>query len=85
LKKEEKIMAVKEEVIDILNTIIGEDISDQMDDDFFESGLLDSMATVELLLDLEGKFDIQAPVSEFDRNEWNTPNKVVNKVESLIG
>ncbi|AFT81417.1 D-alanine--poly(phosphoribitol) ligase subunit DltC [Leuconostoc carnosum] len=78
-------MAVKEEVIDILNTIIGEDISDQMDDDFFESGLLDSMATVELLLDLEGKFDIQAPVSEFDRNEWNTPNKVVNKVESLIG
>ncbi|ADG41223.1 MULTISPECIES: D-alanine--poly(phosphoribitol) ligase subunit DltC [Leuconostoc] len=78
-------MAVKEEVVDILNTIIGEDISDQMDDDFFESGLLDSMATVELLLDLETKFDIQAPVSEFNREEWNTPNKVVAKVESLIG
>lgn len=78
-------MAVKEEVVDILNTIIGEDISDQMDDDFFESGLLDSMATVELLLDLETKFDIQAPVSEFNHEEWNTPNKVVAKVESLIG
>ncbi|MGY3742025.1 D-alanine--poly(phosphoribitol) ligase subunit DltC [Leuconostoc inhae] len=78
-------MAVKEDVIDILNTIIGEDITDQMDDDFFDSGLLDSMATVELLLDLESKFDIQAPVSEFNRDEWNTPNKVVAKVESLIG
>lgn len=78
-------MAVKEEVVEILNTIIGEDISDQMDDDFFESGLLDSMATVELLLDLETKFDIQAPVSEFDRNDWNTPNKVIAKVESLMG
>ncbi|MBZ6010571.1 D-alanine--poly(phosphoribitol) ligase subunit DltC [Leuconostoc gelidum] len=78
-------MAVKEDVIDILNTIIGEDISDQMDDDFFDSGLLDSMATVELLLDLESKFDIQAPVSEFNRDEWNTPNKVIAKVESLIG
>ncbi|CBL91326.1 MULTISPECIES: D-alanine--poly(phosphoribitol) ligase subunit DltC [Leuconostoc] len=78
-------MAVKEDVIDILNTIIGEDISDQMDDDFFDSGLLDSMATVELLLDLESKFDIQAPVSEFNRDEWNTPNKVIVKVESLIG
>ncbi|WP_294976594.1 D-alanine--poly(phosphoribitol) ligase subunit DltC [uncultured Leuconostoc sp.] len=78
-------MAVKEEVIDILNTIIGEDITDQMDDDFFDSGLLDSMATVELLLDLESKFDIQAPVSEFNRDEWNTPNKVIAKVESLIG
>ncbi|CCJ65525.1 D-alanine--poly(phosphoribitol) ligase subunit DltC [Leuconostoc falkenbergense] len=78
-------MDVKAEVVEILNTIIGEDISDQMDDDFFESGLLDSMATVELLLDLETKFDIQAPVSEFDRNDWNTPNKVIAKVESLMG
>ncbi|MBZ5992363.1 D-alanine--poly(phosphoribitol) ligase subunit DltC [Leuconostoc gelidum] len=78
-------MAVKEDVIDILNTIIGENITDQMDDDFFDSGLLDSMATVELLLDLESKFDIQAPVSEFNRDEWNTPNKVIAKVESLIG
>ncbi|WP_220738807.1 D-alanine--poly(phosphoribitol) ligase subunit DltC [Leuconostoc miyukkimchii] len=78
-------MAVKEEVIEILNTIIGEDINDQLDDDFFDSGLLDSMATVELLLDLESKFDIQAPVSEFNRDEWNTPNKVIAKVESLIG
>lgn len=78
-------MSVKEEVIDILNTITGEDVSDKMDENLFDDGLLDSMATVELLLDLENKFDIQAPVSEFNRDEWNTPNKVVAKVESLIG
>ncbi|ORI85215.1 D-alanine--poly(phosphoribitol) ligase subunit DltC [Leuconostoc lactis] len=78
-------MSVKEEVIDILNTITGEDISDKMDENLFDDGLLDSMATVELLLDLENKFDIQAPVSEFNRDEWDTPNKVVAKVESLIG
>lgn len=78
-------MSVKEEVIDILNTITGEDVSDKMDENLFEDGLLDSMATVELLLDLENKFDIQAPVSEFSRDEWDTPNKVVAKVESLIG
>lgn len=78
-------MSVKEEVIDILNTITGEDVSDKMDENLFEDGLLDSMATVELLLDLENKFDIQAPVSEFNRDEWDTPHKVVAKVESLIG
>ena len=78
-------MSVKEEVIDILNTITGEDVSDKMDENLFDDGLLDSMATVELLLDLENKFDIQAPVSEFNRDEWDTPNKVVDKVESLIG
>ena len=77
-------MSVKEEVIDILNTITGEDVSDKMDENLFDDGLLDSMATVELLLDLENKFDIQAPVSEFNRDEWDTPNKVVAKVESLI-
>ena len=68
-----------------MNTITGEDVSDKMDENLFEDGLLDSMATVELLLDLENKFDIQAPVSEFNRDEWDTPNKVVAKVESLIG
>ena len=78
-------MSVKEEVIDILNTITGEDVSDKMDENLFDDGLLDSMATVELLLDLENKFDIQSPVSEFNRDEWDTPNKVVAKVESLIG
>ena len=78
-------MSVKEEVIDILNTITGEDVSDKMDENLFDDGLLDSMATVELLLDLENKFDIQTPVSEFNRDEWDTPNKVVAKVESLIG
>ncbi|MGL5466146.1 MAG: D-alanine--poly(phosphoribitol) ligase subunit DltC [Leuconostoc lactis] len=78
-------MSVKEEVIDILNTVTGEDVSDKMDENLFDDGLLDSMATVELLLDLENKFDIQAPVSEFNRDEWDTPNKVVAKVESLIG
>ena len=78
-------MSVKEEVIDVLNTITGEDVSDKMDENLFDDGLLDSMATVELLLDLENKFDIQAPVSEFNRDEWDTPNKVVAKVESLIG
>lgn len=78
-------MSVKEEVIDILNTITGEDVSDKMDENLFDDALLDSMATVELLLDLENKFDIQAPVSEFNRDEWDTPNKVVAKVESLIG
>ncbi|MDF7637467.1 D-alanine--poly(phosphoribitol) ligase subunit DltC [Leuconostocaceae bacterium ESL0958] len=78
-------MDVKEQVLAILNDMIGEDMSGQMDEDLFESGLLDSMATVELLLDLESKFGIEAPVSEFNRDEWNTVNKIIAKVQSLMG
>ncbi|CAK1222259.1 MULTISPECIES: D-alanine--poly(phosphoribitol) ligase subunit DltC [Fructobacillus] len=78
-------MDVKAGVLEVLNNIIGEDLSSQMDENLFDSGLLDSMATVELLLDLENKFGIQAPVSEFNREDWDTANKIIAKVESLLG
>lgn len=78
-------MDVKAGVLEVLNNIIGEDLSSQMDENLFDSGLLDSMATVELLLDLENKFGIQAPVSEFNREDWDTTNKIIAKVESLLG
>ncbi|MBS9338573.1 D-alanine--poly(phosphoribitol) ligase subunit DltC [Fructobacillus sp. M2-14] len=78
-------MDVKAGVLEVLNNIIGEDMADQMDENLFDSGLLDSMATVELLLELEGRFGIQAPVSEFNREDWDTANKIIAKVESLMG
>lgn len=78
-------MDVKAGVLEVLNNIIGEDLSSQMDENLFDSGLLDSMATVELLLDLENKFGIQAPVSEFNREDWDSANKIIAKVEALMG
>ncbi|GAP03115.1 acyl carrier protein [Fructobacillus pseudoficulneus] len=78
-------MDVKAGVLEVLNNIIGEDMSSQMDENLFDSGLLDSMATVELLLDLENKFGIQAPVSEFNREDWDSANKIIAKVEALMG
>ena len=41
------------------------------------------MGTVQLLLELQSQCDVDVPVSEFDRNEWNTPNKIIAKVESM--
>ena len=76
-------MDTKEAVLDILNELTGEDLSDQMDENLFDTGLLDSMATVQMLLELQEKTGITAPVSEFNRDEWSTPNKIIEKVESL--
>ncbi len=39
------------------------------------------MGTVQLLLELQSQFGVDAPVSEFDRKEWDTPNKIIAKVE----
>ncbi|WEV51113.1 D-alanine--poly(phosphoribitol) ligase subunit DltC [Lactobacillus sp. ESL0731] len=76
-------MDTKKEVLAILQDLTGEDLSDNMDENIFSNGLMDSMASVQMLLSLQEKFDIDVPVSEFERTEWDTPAKIVAKVESL--
>lgn len=76
-------MDTKQGVLDILNELTGEDLSEDMNQNIFENGLLDSMASVQMLLSLQEKFGIDVPVSEFNREEWDTPAKIVAKVESL--
>ena len=51
--------------------------------DLFGEGLLDSLGSVQLLVELEGQLGIEFPVSEFDRAEWNTPAKIIEKVDTL--
>ncbi|EJO04424.1 D-alanine--poly(phosphoribitol) ligase subunit DltC [Oenococcus oeni] len=74
---------MEKEVLAILENISGEDLSNQMDDNYFDNGLMDSMAMVDLVLALQDKFGINVPVSEFDRSKWDTPNKVIERVKEL--
>ncbi|GAF37571.1 D-alanine--poly(phosphoribitol) ligase subunit DltC [Lentilactobacillus farraginis] len=74
---------VKETVLSILNDLTGEDFSDRLDENLYDSALLDSMGTVQLLLDLQDKLGVNAPISEFNRSEWNTPAKIIAKAEAL--
>ncbi|WP_247937926.1 D-alanine--poly(phosphoribitol) ligase subunit DltC [Streptococcus gordonii] len=76
-------MDVKAEVIEIVDELFMEDVSDMMDEDLFDAGVLDSMGTVELIVELENRFDIRVPVSEFGRDDWNTANKIVEGVTEL--
>ncbi|GEK28209.1 D-alanine--poly(phosphoribitol) ligase subunit DltC [Furfurilactobacillus siliginis] len=78
-------MDVKETVIEILNDLTGNDVNDAMDTNLFDAGLLDSMGSVQLLLELQSQLNVTVPVSEFERTEWDTPNKIVAKVEGLVG
>ncbi len=76
-------MDVKSEVIEIIDELFMEDVSDMMDEDLFDAGVLDSIGTVELIVELESRFDIRVPVSEFGRDDWNTANKIVEGVTEL--
>lgn len=76
-------MDVKSQVIEIIDELFMEDVSDMMDEDLFDAGVLDSMGTVELIVELESRFGICVPVSEFGRDDWNTANKIVEGVMEL--
>ena len=56
---------MQEQIINILADATGRDTADFSDasQNLFESGLLDSMATVSLLLGLQDAFGVQVPVS----------------------
>ncbi|KRL45684.1 MULTISPECIES: D-alanine--poly(phosphoribitol) ligase subunit DltC [Lacticaseibacillus] len=75
-------MDTKTTVLNILQDLTGEDLSTALDTDLFATALLDSMDTVQLLLELQDQLGISVPVSEFDRNEWNTPNKIIAKASA---
>ena len=76
-------MDVKSQVIEIIDELFMEDVSDMMDEDLFDAGVLDSMGTVELIVELENRFGIRVPVSAFGRDDWNTANKIVEGVTEL--
>lgn len=76
-------MDVKVEVLEIIDDLFMEDVSDMMGEDLFDAGVLDSMGTVELIVELENRFDIHVPVSEFGRDDWNTANKIIEGVTEL--
>ena len=75
---------MKDQILDILADITGSDeVKKDLDVNIFETGLLDSMGTVQLLLEFQNQLGVDVPVSEFDRSEWDTPNKIIAKVERM--
>ena len=76
-------MDIKETVLAIIEDLTGQDVSETMDLDLYEDGLLDSMATVQMLVDIDGQLGITVPVSEYERSEWGTPQQIINQVTAL--
>ena len=76
-------MDIKSEVLEIIDELFMEDVSDMMDEDLFDAGVLDSMGTVELIVEIENRFDIRVPVTEFGRDDWNTANKIIAGIVEL--
>ncbi|MCI9598848.1 MAG: D-alanine--poly(phosphoribitol) ligase subunit DltC [Firmicutes bacterium] len=71
---EEKVLALLEEICedDVVRT--------DRDINLFEEDLVDSLAFTELLVGLEEKFGIVIAPSEVEKQDVDTPNKVIQLV-----
>ena len=77
-------MEFKNEVINLLAEVCQDNvIKEKPDIDLFDSGLLDSFGTVELLVQIEERFGITVPITEFDRDVWNTPNNIALQLAEM--
>ena len=50
----------------------------------YDTQVLDSMRTVDLILVLDERFGIQVSPADFDRDAWATPEKFVNDVKARM-
>ena len=50
----------------------------------FDLAVLDSLKTVELMVALSEEFGIEISPAEFERDQWATPNRIVEYMESRV-
>ena len=74
-------MELQEKVLDILAEICEDDcVRHDLSMPLFENDLLDSLAVVELLVELESAFSIVLSPSEVTREDIGTPQKIIDLV-----
>lgn len=81
-KLREKIV-MKDEVLKIFIEVTGEeDIAEDLDLNLFEAGLLDSLAIIEVLLQIEEKLGIKLQPTDLERDDMSTVNKMTAFLEN---
>lgn len=76
---------VEKKTLDMLEEVCGdEEVREHRDEDLFELGFLDSMAAVELLVDIEDEFGVSIAPTEVERDQMNTVNLIIARIEERL-
>ncbi len=79
-------MSTANKVIDVLADVSEMDeVRTLPDVRLYDTHILDSLKTVELIVALEQAFGVEIPPTEFEREQWATPRKLVSYMEQRIG
>ncbi len=76
---------VAERVLTILSQVTGsDDVRGFPDLELYDTGIIDSLATVSLMLAFEEAFGITISPAEFDRESWATPRRLIADLENRV-
>jgi D-alanine--poly(phosphoribitol) ligase subunit 2 len=74
---------MKEKVLEIFIEVTGNDeIAEDLDLNLFDAGLLDSLAIIEVLLQIEEKIGIKLQPTDLEREDMSTVNKLTEFLEN---
>lgn len=74
---------MKDKVLEIFIEVTGNDeIAEDFDLDLFEAGLLDSLAIIEVLIQIEEKLGIKLQPTDLEREDMSTVNKLAAFLEN---
>ena len=69
---------MEENVLEMLVKLCDDEVvREYLDVELFETGLIDSLGFTELLVDIEDRFGVVISPSELEREEMNTPRKII--------
>ena len=70
-------MDYKNLALDILENVCETDeIREDLDMDLFEAGLIDSLSSISILLEIEEKLGIKLQITDFDKSDISTVNNL---------
>lgn len=76
---------LESKVLDMLEDICADDaVREERDVDLFDAGLLDSLAAIEVLVDIEENFGVEIAPTAVERKEMNTVNKIIDQIAARL-
>jgi D-alanine--poly(phosphoribitol) ligase subunit 2 len=75
---------MKDKIIDIIIKLTEyEDLRNNPDVNLIEEDILDSLAFIELISELENEFDIEIQPTQIPNDTWNSIDNIVKMVKNL--
>lgn len=78
-------MSTAIQVLDVLATVTETDeIREHPDLRLYDTHLLDSFKTIELMVALSDQFGVELSPAEFERDQWATPEAIIAYMENKL-